>query len=167
MQYDNEEEKPVGPERRHSKRVGRELAMQYLFQCDLTGEGFSPDSWNAFFEQAAAEHELGDNRHGRKCREYAEKLLAACVHDADRIAETIKNLARNWDPDRISTVDRNILRVAIAEMYNFPDVPPVVSIDEAVAITRDYSDERACDFVNGILNAVKGTLGRPEREGVR
>ncbi|MPN09833.1 Transcription antitermination protein NusB [bioreactor metagenome] len=164
MQYENEVEKP---ERRHSKRVGRELAMQYLFQCDLTGEKFSPDTWTAFWEQAAAEHELGDNRHGRKCREYAEKLLDACVRDADKIAETIRSLARNWDPERISTVDRSILKVAIAEMYNFPDVPPVVSIDEAVAITRDYSDERACDFVNGILNAVKSTLGRPEREGVR
>ena len=52
-------------------------------------------------------------------------------------------------------------------MLNFTDVPPVVSIDEAVAITRDYSDERACDFVNGILNAVKSTLNRPEREGIK
>ena len=61
----------------------------------------------------------------------------------------------------------SILKVAIAEMLNFPDVPPVVSIDEAVAITRDYSDDRACDFVNGILNAVKNTLNRPEREGIK
>ncbi len=168
MQYDNEPAIDAAtPERRHNKRVGRELAMQYLFQCTLTGEAFNAGSWQTFLDQASEEHNLGDNRYGRKCREYAEKLIEACVRDSERIDDTIKNFARNWDPERISAVDHGILKVAIAEMFNFPDVPPVVSIDEAVAITRDYSDEKACDFVNGILNAVKGTLGRPEREGVK
>jgi len=154
-------------ERLHNKRVGRELAMQYIFQCTLTEEKFSAASWNAFLEQASEEHNLSTNRYGRKCREYAEKLIEACVSDSERIEETIRNVARNWAPERISAVDHATLKVAIAEMLNFPDVPPVVSIDEAVAITRDYSDERACDFVNGILNAVKGTLNRPEREGIK
>ena len=154
-------------DRMHNKRVGRELAMQYLFQCALTEEKFSIASWNTFLEQANEEHNLGTNRYGRKCREYAEKLIEVCVSDAERIEDTIKNVARNWSPERISAVDYCILKVAIAEMLNFADVPPVVSIDEAVAITRDYSDERACDFVNGILNAVKSTLNRPEREGVK
>ena len=160
------EKRPV-LERMHNKRVGRELAMQYLFQGIITGEKFSVASWNAFMEQAAEEHNIPDNRYGRKCREYAEKLLEVCLNDKERIAETIKNNARNWAPERISAVDHAILTVAIAEMLNFTDVPPVVSIDEAAAITRDYSDERACDFINGILNAVKVTLNRPEREGVK
>lgn len=155
------------PEQLHSKRVGRELAMQYLFSCELTGESFSPGSWQDFLEQASCEHGLADNRYGRKCREYAEKLMTAAVQDADRIDATIRDLARNWSLERISAVDRAILKVAIAEMFHFPDVPPVVSIDEAAAIARDYSDERACGFINGILNAVKETLGRPAREGVR
>ena len=166
MQYENDTENRLSGERRHSKRVGRELAMQYLFRCELSGEPFSPESWAEFLEQASAEHELGDNRYGRKCREYAEKLLIAAVRDEAKINDTIRSLARNWSPERISAVDRSILKVAIAEMYHFPDVPPVVSIDEAVAITRDYSDESACGFINGILNTVKGSLGRPEREGI-
>ena len=167
MINDNELTGQPRPERLHNKRIGRELAMQYLFQCSLTGEKFSAASWNAFIEQAGEEHHIGSNRYGRKCREYAEKLLEACINDKDRIEETIKSNARNWSPERISTVDYAILTVAIAEMLNFADVPPVVSIDEAVSITRDYSDERACDFINGILNAVKSTLNRPEREGVK
>lgn len=166
MNYENEINSPQ-PERMHNKRVGRELAMQYLFQCALTGEKFSVASWNTFLEQANEEHNLGANRYGRKCREYAEKLIEVCISDSERIENTIKDIARNWSPERISTVDYSIMKVAIAEMLNFPDVPPVVSIDEAVSITRDYSDERACDFVNGILNAVKKTLNRPEREGVK
>ncbi|MBE6366527.1 MAG: transcription antitermination factor NusB [Lentisphaerae bacterium] len=166
MNYENQNSGAT-PERMHNKRIGRELAMQYLFQCALTGESFSAASWNTFLDQANEEHNLGNNRYGRKCREYAEKLIAACVSDNERIEQTIKDVAINWAPERISAVDRSIMKVAIAEMLNFPDVPPVVSIDEAVAITRDYSDERACDFVNGILNAVKKTLNRPEREGVK
>ena len=166
MNYGNTNSRPL-QERMHNKRVGRELAMQYLFQCELTGEKFSLASWNTFLEQANEEHTLSSNRYGRKCREYAEKLIEVCVNDSARIEETIRNIARNWAPERISAVDSSILKVAIAEMLNFADVPPVVSIDEAVAITRDYSDERACDFVNGILNAVKDTLDRPEREGVK
>lgn len=161
------EDRQPRPERLHNKRMGRELAMQFLFQCSLTGEKFSAARWNNFIEQAGAELNIGTNRYGRKCREYAEKLLEVCISDKERIEETIKNNARNWAPERISAVDYAILTVAIAEMLNFTDVPPVVSIDEAVSITRDYSDERACDFINGILNAVKSTLNRPEREGVK
>ena len=167
MNYQDDKGTPDFQERLHNKRVGRELAMQYLFQCSLTGENFSVGSWNTFLEQANEAHNLGSNRYARKCREYAEKLIEACVNDHERIEETIKSIARNWSPERISAVDMSILKVAIAEMLNFPDVPPVVSIDEAVAITRDYSDDRACDFVNGILNAVKNTLNRPEREGIK
>ena len=166
MLYENENTNSA-PERLHNKRVGRELAMQYLFQCALNQENFSVASWESFLEQANEAHRLTDNRYGRKCREYAEKLIEVCVNDSERIDQTIKDVARNWSPERISAVDYAILKVAIAEMLNFADVPPVVSIDEAVAITRDYSDERACDFVNGILNAVKGTLNRPEREGIK
>ena len=168
MNYENEISTPgAAPERLHNKRVGRELAMQYLFQCAITGENFSLASWETFLEQGNENHNLTGNRYGRKCREYAEKLIEVCVNDSERIDQTIKDVARNWSPERISAVDYAILKVAIAEMLNFADVPPVVSIDEAVAITRDYSDERACDFVNGILNAVKGTLDRPAREGMK
>lgn len=167
MINENDSVKQPQSERLHNKRIGRELAMQYLFQCSLTDEKFSLASWNSFLEQANENHKLGTNRYGRKCREYAEKLIEVCVNDESRIEQTIKDIASNWSPERISAVDYAILKVAIAEMLNFTDVPPVVSIDEAVAITRDYSDERACDFVNGILNAVKKTLNRPEREGVK
>ena len=77
MNNDNELTGQSRPERLHNKRIGRELAMQYLFQCSLTGEKFSAASWNAFIEQASEEHHISPNRYGRKCREYAEKLVAS------------------------------------------------------------------------------------------
>ena len=153
--------------RMHAKRLGRELAMQYLFECEMREEIPSAAGFDAFFEQAAEEFKLGGNRTARKGREYAEKLYVAVTVNKDEIDETIRKRTENWDFDRIGCVDRNIMRIAVAEMLYDEAVPPVVSIDEAVAITRDYSDERACDFVNGILNAVKGTLNRPEREGIK
>ena len=74
----NEFDKTNPPaERLHNKRVGRELAMQYLFQCSITQEGFSAAKWDAFLEQAGAELNLSSNRYGRRCREYAEKLIHA------------------------------------------------------------------------------------------
>ena len=81
-------------ERLHNKRVGRELAMQYLFQCSITQEGFSVAKWEAFLEQAGAELNLSSNRYGRRCREYAEKLIEVCIKDAERIENTIKDIAR-------------------------------------------------------------------------
>ena len=151
----------------HSKRMARELAMQFLFECDMLQVVPEFTRWETFFEQIRDEHGLRDNRFARKSREYAEELFTGVAVHLDEIDDTIRAQSENWDFARLATVDRNVMRVAVFEMLYKEDVPPVVSIDEAVAITRDYSDERACDFVNGILNAVKSTLNRPEREGIK
>ena len=128
------EDKQPRPERLHNKRMGRELAMQFLFQCSLTGEKFSAARWNTFIEQAGAELNIGTNRYGRKCREYAEKLLEVCISDKERIEETIKNNARNWAPERISAVDYAILTVAIAEMLNFTAMSGLATLSTAYSM---------------------------------
>ena len=64
----------------------------------------------------------------------------------------------NWDWMRLSAVDRNIMRVAVAEMLDFDEVPLVVSIDEAVEIARDFSGIEGGNFINGVLNSVKNKL---------
>ena len=66
--------------------------------------------------------------------------------------------AKNWDWNRVSLVDRSIMRVAVAEMLHFEDVPLVVSIDEAVEIARDFSGCEGGNFINGVLNALKNKL---------
>ena len=77
--------------------------------------------------------------------------------------QKIKDFTKHWEWDRISLVDRNIMRVAVYEMLFDMEVPPVVSINEGVEIARDYSDEKSANFINGVLNAVKDSLDRPER----
>lgn len=147
----------------HAKRIGRELAMQYLFCCDMRHELPDAAAFALFFEQIKSEHSLKENRLSRKAREYAEKLYLTVALNGETIDATIRKRTEHWALERISLVDRNIMRIAVAEMLYLEDVPPVVSIDEAVGIARDYSGEDAGNFINGVLNGIKDTLKRNPR----
>ncbi|MCI5779752.1 MAG: transcription antitermination factor NusB [Lentisphaeria bacterium] len=139
----------------HSKRLGRELAMEFLFSCELKREVPGAAAFDVFMESVKDEFKLADNRLTRRAREYAVKLYEAVALDQRRIDGIIVKYCHNWDMDRISPVDRNIMRVAVAEMLAFPEVPHVVSIDEAVEIARDFSGAEAGNFINGVLNSIK------------
>ena len=152
--------------RMHAKRLGRELAMQFLFQHGFSEETESQKIWEDFFEQASFEHDLKENRFARKGKEYAQELLKGIFGKIDEIDVAINEKAKKWDLNRMALVDRNVLRVATYEMLFVPDVPPVVSINEAVEIARDYSGEKAGNFINGVLNGIKDSLDRPAREAV-
>ncbi|MFA6715193.1 MAG: transcription antitermination factor NusB [Victivallales bacterium] len=152
--------------RMHAKRLGRELAMQFLFQHGFSEESDLSREWNDFFEQAGFEHELKDNRFARKGSEYAQTLIKGIFENIKDIDAVINDKAQKWDLDRMALVDRNILRVAVYEMLFVPDVPPIVSINEAVEIGRDYSGQKAGNFINGVLNGIKDSLDRPAREAV-
>ena len=152
--------------RLHSKRLGRELAMQFLFQCDMRQEMPDMEAWEVCRRQLCEEYALHDNRYTRKACDYAETLFTGVAVNRERIDETIRERSENWDFSRLSLVDRNIMRIAVFEMLFRPDVPPVVSINEAVEIAIDFSGERAGSFINGVLNGIKDTLSRPPRESV-
>lgn len=147
----------------HAKRLGRELAMQYLFRCDMRDELPSVQTFNQFFEEVREQHALQENRLARKGREYAQKLYNNVAIHKEKIDCTIQACSDNWDWERLSLVDRNIMRIAVAEMLYEDEVPPIVSIDEAVEIARDYSGEEAGNFINGVLNGIKNTLTRSPR----
>ncbi len=144
--------------RPHSKRLGREIAMQFLYACEMQQEIPGAAFFDHFYATAQSVFELTDGRLERRAREYATKLYTTAELHREEIDALIAQNCRNWNFERISDVDRNILRVAVAEMCYFTDVPPVVSIDEAVGIARDYSGAESGNFVNGLLNAVKNQL---------
>jgi len=152
--------------RMHAKRLGRELAMQFLFQHGFSEENNLQKAWEEFFEHASFEHDLKENRFARKGKEYAQELLKGILKKIDDIDTTINEKATKWDLGRMALVDRNIMRVATYEMLFVPDVPPIVSINEAVEIARDYSGKKAGNFINGVLNGIKDSLDRPAREAV-
>ena len=142
----------------HTKRLGREFAMQFLFSCEMQDELPGARMFDTFFESVCNEYKLRDNRLSRKGREYAIALYNEVVVHKEDIDKLISSHCENWDWDRVSAVERNIMRVAIAEMCYFPDVPEIVSIDEAVEIARDFSGEKGGNFINGVLNAIKNTI---------
>lgn len=148
---DEKKETPV----LHSKRLGRELAMEFLFSCELKQELPGAAAFELFMESVKEEFSLLDNRITRRAQEYAVKLYESVTLQKDVLDGIIAKYCRNWNLNRLSTVDRNIMRVAVAEMRDFPEVPAVVSIDEAVEIARDFSGADAGNFINGVLNSIK------------
>ena len=90
-------------------------------------------------------------------------MIRGTLQHRDAIDAEIQKHAQNWDLRRMAAVDRNILRLAIYEMLHRDDIPPVVSINEAVDIAKKFSTQDSGKFVNGLLDKIKGELMRPAR----
>jgi transcription antitermination protein NusB len=160
------------------RREARERAVQFLFQHDLNPPENLDQALAQFWESqqtAAIAGEKGAATWGETVplppptadeaamRLFAEPLIRGVIEHRAEIDEQIKKVAKNWDLHRIAAVDRNILRLAIYEMLHREDIPPVVSINEAVDIAKKFSTQDSGKFVNGILDKVKSELLRPAR----
>jgi transcription antitermination protein NusB len=161
------------------RREARERAVQFLFQHDMN----PPEDLEAALDQfwdsqraAAIAEDKGVATWGQRLelppptteeaamRLFAEPLIRGALEHRAEADELIKKHAQNWDLHRMAAVDRNILRLAIYEMLHRDDIPPVVSINEAVDIAKKFSTQDSGKFVNGILDKIKGELMRPARE---
>ena len=136
------------------RRKAREAAIQYHFWRDLQ-HGEMPDRIEDFWEFCPAT---------TKVREFAQPLIEGMVSHLQDVDERIKRYCENYEFNRISPVDRNILRLAIYEMLFRDDIPPVVSIYEAIELAKTFGGADSGRFVNGILDRVKSDLTRPLRE---
>jgi N utilization substance protein B len=160
------------------RREARERAVQFLFQHDLNESENLDEALGHFWESQRAvvlAQEKGKATWGEKMelppptteetalRLFAEPLIRGVLEHRQTVDEAIKKYAKNWDFHRIATVDRNILRLAIYEMMFREDIPPVVSINEAVDIAKRFSTDDSGKFVNGILDRVKQDILRPAR----
>jgi len=138
------------------RRKAREAAVQYHFWRDLQrGEG--PEKLDEFWEFCPATP---------RAREFAQPLIEGMVAHLPEIDERIRRYSENYEFHRISPVDRNVLRLAIYEMLYRDDIPPVVSINEAIELAKTFGSGDSGRFVNGILDRVKNDLKRPLREAV-
>jgi N utilization substance protein B len=95
---------------------------------------------------------------------FGEELIHGAIEHIAEIDAQIKTLAHNWDFDRIAKIDLAILRLAMFEMMFRKDIPPVVSINEAIDLSKEFSNADAKRFINGILDRLKGQLGRDARK---
>jgi len=135
------------------RRAARECAVQFLYQLDL--------------HPADAEKALAEfwtlNKSAKSTREFSEKLIRGVLEKKAELDAKIATLADNWDVSRLAAVDRNILRLAVYEMMFCEDIPPVVTINEAVDLAKRFSADDSGAFVNGILDRAKRDLPRPAR----
>lgn len=91
-------------------------------------------------------------------REFATRLFLRTLDEAAAADTLIGKHAQNWELSRIALVDRLVLRIAICELRSFEDIPPKVTINEAIEVAKRYSTDRSGQFVNGILDAVLADL---------
>jgi N utilization substance protein B len=92
-------------------------------------------------------------------RDFTTTLVTGVIQRRDEIDAFIQECSTNWSLERIGMVERNILRFAIYELCFLPDIPPNVTINEAVEVAKKYGTEEAPAFINGILDRVKHAVG--------
>ena len=95
---------------------------------------------------------------------FGEELIHGVITNIADLDTRIKGLAHNWEFDRVARIDLAILRLAMFEMLHRKDIPPVVSINEAIDLSKQYSSADAKRFINGILDRMKDKLGRDSRK---
>lgn len=136
-----------------SRHEAREWAVQFLFQRD--------------FNQGDLEHALEyfwlDKKAQPQARQFTEELVRGVEAHRAELDQLLQGYADNWDVKRMGAVDRNVMRVALFEMHYRVDIPPVVSINEAVEIAKAFSGMESGKFVNGLLDEARKRLNRPAR----
>jgi N utilization substance protein B len=131
-----------------SRRKGRETALQILFQMDSSGVS-AREATILYFEHLATADEG---------RDFAELLVHRFDDEQDRIDGIIRDVSHHWRLERMTRVDRNILRLGVAELLECTDVPRRVTLNESVELAKRFGSEGSAGFVNGILDRVAGDL---------
>ncbi|WP_022853386.1 transcription antitermination factor NusB [Thermodesulfatator atlanticus] len=126
------------------RRKAREIAVQILYQADVAGVPF---------KEAFATYE-GYFNPSRKVLEFARELVDGVAQHQKQIDQTIEEFSKHWKLSRMSAIDRNILRLATYELLFREDIPPKVSINEAIELAKAFGTDESAAFVNGILDAI-------------
>jgi N utilization substance protein B len=126
----------------------RELGLQVLYRMDITHDTYEVslnNLWQAHTEETIEE----------EVKNFTCELVKGVADNFEVIDKKIAQYATNWQLERMAVVDRNILRLCSFELMFRPDIPPKVSINEAVELAKKYSDKEAAKFVNGVLDKIK------------
>ncbi|MDY6987167.1 MAG: transcription antitermination factor NusB [Thermodesulfobacteriota bacterium] len=128
-----------------NRRRSRELAMQVLFQMEANGDD-SRESIELFCEHFQVP---------KKAKPFFLRLVEGVKACQDEIDRLIEHYSDNWKIARMSGVDRNLLRLAVYELLYCEDIPPRVSINEAIDIGKKFGTEHSSAFINGILDSIR------------
>ena len=127
-----------------ARRKARELALQMLYQHDLSGN--APDAILSTFEDL--------QKAKPSTRDFATRVFRGTVEHLQTIDEMIQAQAENWRLSRMAVVDRNIIRMSVYEFLHEDDTPKLVIIDEAIEIAKKFGTQKSSQFINGILDGI-------------
>ena len=127
-----------------ARRKARELALQMLYQHDLSGN--APEAIIGTFEHL--------QKSKPNTREFATKIFKGTIEHLEHIDEMIAAQADNWRLSRMAVVDRNIIRMSVYEFLHENDTPKLVIIDEAIEIAKKFGTQKSSQFINGILDGI-------------
>lgn len=137
------------------RRENRTAAMQFVYQWSINSSDKLNRDLDLFF---------GGMDHPREYYQFAEELIRGILANLESVDAIIQRYSQNWNFDRVARIDLAILRLAIYEMAFRRDIPPIVSINEAIDLSKRFSIPDAKRYINGILDRYKMTLDRPLRE---
>ncbi|HVU15565.1 MAG TPA: transcription antitermination factor NusB [Candidatus Didemnitutus sp.] len=137
------------------RRESRAAALQYLYAWSMNTPSNLAGDLQVFFYglEKPRDHYA-----------FAEELIHGTIENVTELDGHIRSLAHNWEFDRIARIDLAILRLAMFEMLHRKDIPPVVSINEAIDLSKHFSTADSKRFINGILDRMKDKLGRDARK---
>ncbi|HAK38209.1 MAG: transcription antitermination factor NusB [Nitrospinaceae bacterium] len=131
------------------RRSSRELALKFLYQFELN-EGNVDEQMNSFIELNSLKDEI---------EVFMKELVEAVIKQKTEIDEIIQKFSENWLLDRMTVIDRNILRIGTCELLSDFSTPPKVVINEAVDIAKKFGNEDSPEFINGILDKIYKEIG--------
>jgi len=139
------------------RRQNRTAAFRFLYQWEMNPPDDVATELNDFLERL-------EKKEGYFS--YAIELVDGILEKLEEIDALINELVANWEFSRIAKTDLAILRLGIYEIFYRIDVPPVVVIDEALEISKDFSSDNSRKFLNGVLDQASKRSGRPNRESL-
>jgi len=148
-----DEDQPVT--RGSQRRENRMCAIQFLYQWELNKPEQLNDALRVFIE---------GQPEPREYYAFTEELVHGALEHIEEIDAEILAHAANWTFDRIAKVDLAVLRLAIHELLHRTDIPPIVSINEAIDLGKLFSTPESKRFINGILDQMKNKINRPLRK---
>lgn len=127
-----------------ARRKARELTLKALYAYDISG---------AEVEQVSSDI-IKTSEIKPESKRFSENLFVKVVQNIKEIDHLIEQNVKSWDFSRIASIEKNILRLGICELLYYGDIPPAISIDEAIELAKKYGDKDSKSFVNAVLDAI-------------
>lgn len=133
------------------RRKEREFVLQMLYAME-----YNPQTIQAALDGM-------DSELKKYSTDFALRLIQVCQDNNEQLEDEVREKLINWDMHRVAVIDKLLLRIAMAELLFFEDIPPEVTLNETIEISKNYSTERSGKFINGLLDAILKKLKEQKR----